>query len=196
MDKMIRERHGRFIRFLSDFLLLSACCLFLISMGTPFLRKSEVICVGILGDPSRHCTPKIAYYWSFLASRTMVNRITMFNSYWFSTFNFDRYNLIPRIKVTMLLIAMFLTQILTVVSGLLSLVLKERWARLVPLFSSTVVTLSMVFTNMELFDYYRLEYEIGYWLTYPSMLLFLLAFTTSLIVEKKRKISTAISQLE
>lgn len=185
---MIRGKHGRLVMFLSDVLLISACCLFVISMGTPFLKNNQFYACAHL-DSEIHpmppnCKPYPSYYWSFQAFHTSSNRITMYGSYWFDTFDSGPYP--PRLSAPIFLITMFMNQILTVASGLLSLFVRERWIRLVPLASSAFVALLMIITNSVLFGYYRLGYEIGYWLTYPPMLLFLLAFTMNLIAGKTR----------
>lgn len=179
---MGKGRHNRLVMLMSDVLLLSACCLFIVSMGTPFLKEfSDYAYVGA-GRWER----MPVYYWSFRASHSVNNRITQFDSFWFSTFNPDFYMPILGMQVPMLLIAMFLAQILTVVSGLFSLFLRKRWNRVLPFAHSLTVTLLMASMHNGLSMYKKVEYEIGYWLTYPPMLLFLLAFTTSLIAGKTR----------
>jgi hypothetical protein len=185
MEEMIRGKHGRLVMFLSDFLLLSACCLFVISMGKPFLKNSsEYVCTAIIDVPeSPYCKPLPSYYWSFQAFHSINNKITQFNSYWFS--NLDEIPM-SETQAPTLLIAIIMAQILTVASGLLSLGLRKRWIRLVPFVSSATVMSLMFFTHNELAKYAIINYEIGYWLVYPSMLLFLLAFMMNSLAGKRR----------
>jgi hypothetical protein len=192
---MTDERRGRLIRFLSDVLVLFAFCLFVASVGNPFLKNpAEYIgCGSIQGSPNPHgCVYLPAYYWSFQVFHNATNNMVQFSSYWFGSFaDLPTF----RAQVPTLLIVMFLMQILTVAVGLLSLGLRKMWIRLVPLVSSAPVVLLMVSVYNELAKWfsYGLDYEIGYWLVYPSMLLFLLAFITSLVARKEKPKSSSMS---
>lgn len=80
---------------------------------------------------------------------------------------------------------MFLVQILTIALGLLSLSFRKEWMALIPFVSSATVMMLMVSVYNELARWFpQRDYEMGYWLVYPSMLLFLLAFITSLVARK------------
>ena len=171
---MTKERHGRFIMYLSDILLLLACLLFMLSMAEPFLMQDWHI-----------------NYWSFVASDSGLLRNFWFTRYWFMGFDPERIYSIEADPT--LLVSLFMTQVLTVVSGMTSVVfcLRKGWVRLIPFVSSVyVIHLMVLFHNeLDINMVYKssFEYRIGYWDAYPAALLFLLAFTTCLIAPRRKR---------
>lgn len=92
----------------------------------------------------------------------------------------------------MFLITMFLTQISTLVLGLLSLFLRKKELRIIPLISSGIAVILMIRIYMELTATLisSIKYEAGYWLIYPSTFLFLFAFILSFTVRERKTTST------
>lgn len=181
---MTKEKHGRPIRFLSDVLLLSACCLFLISVEEPFMIGYSTVFVSGQEQPQHVIYPPTYHYWSFQEQdfRFGINKTYAFSRYWF---NHDYELAIQLTQAPKLLLAMFLVQILTIALGLLSLSFRKEWMALIPFVSSATVMMLMVSVYNELARWFpQRDYEMGYWLVYPSMLLFLLAFITSLVARK------------
>jgi hypothetical protein len=88
--------------------------------------------------------------------------------------------------IPMFLITMFLTQVFTLVLGLLSLFFKKKKLRIIPFVSSAIVTVLMVRTYVETSASHisSVKYEPGYWLAYPSMLFFIIAFILSTKVRR------------
>lgn len=165
----------RFCRFLSDVLLLSACCIFLVSILGPFLTVPYYF-------PRWFQMPVITEftvtYWSYKA--TVGNGYgteVFFGNYWFSRIDSE----VGFLGVSWILAAMFSLQVLTLASGSVSL-LKIHKARIIPFVSSLSVLLLMVYVHVQADKrtLYLTKYELGYWLVYPSMFLFLLAFILSL----------------
>jgi len=175
------RRHSRSIRLLSDVLLLFACCLFLVSVVEPFLTSSRLV-------SSWGQTPVVTGvnvdYWSYKAYVMNDQETLVFSNYW-ST----HYEYIPffMTRIPIFLIVVFIMQILTIAVGVLSLGLRRGETRLISFVSSAIVISLMFFIHNELARYARINYDFGYWLTYPSMLLFLLAFTTCLIAPRRKK---------
>jgi hypothetical protein len=169
--------HGRLIRLLSDILLLSACCLFLISVVEPFLTSSRLT----WGQPVG--TRVNVDYWSYKASVMSDHETHIFSDYWFAYYD---YIPIFMTRIPTFLIGLLMIQILTIAVGVLSLGLRKGWIRLVPFVSSATVILLMFFIHNELEKYAIINYEVGYWLVYPSMLLFLLAFMMNSLTGKRR----------
>jgi hypothetical protein len=169
--------HGRLIRLLSDILLLSACCLFLISVVEPFLTSSRLT----WGQPVG--TRVNVDYWSYKAFVMNYHETHIFSDYWFAY-----YDYIPIFmkRIPTFLIGLLMIQILTIAVGVLSLGLRKGWIRLVPFVSSATVMSLMFFIHNELTGYAIINYETGYWLVYPSMLLFLLAFMMNSIAGKRK----------
>lgn len=182
---MIRENHRRFIRFLSDVLLLSACCLFLISIVEPFLTSKLVL--PYWGQMPHIETRMSVTCWSYKAIVYGSNypEWLFFNDYWFGIY--EHFSILLFTHVQTFLIMMFTTQILTIALGSLSLGLRKEKTRLLSFILSAIVILLMYKTYTELNDgFLSARYENGYWLTYPSMILFLLASILSLLSHKRQ----------
>ena len=182
---MIRENHRRFIRFLSDVLLLSACCLFLISIVEPFLTSRLVLPYG--GQMSHFIETRSVTCWSYKAIVYGSNypEWFFFNDYWFGVY--EGFSILLFMHVQTFLIMMFTTQILTIALGSLSLGLRKEKTRLLSFILSAIVILLMYKTCTDLNDgFFSAKYEAGYWLTYPSLILFLLASILSLLSHKRQ----------
>lgn len=178
----------RFSRFLSDTILVSTCCLLLISMVEPFLTTNLVRStwrnLPVITNVS-------VTYWSYKAIVSVGNyhELLIFNNYWFNQ-NEDAPIVIRDILI--FLITMFLTQISTLVLGLLSLFLGKKELRIIPLISSGIAVILMIRIYMELTATLisSIKYEAGYWLIYPSTFLFLFAFILSFTVKERKTTST------
>jgi hypothetical protein len=174
---------------MSDALLLSACCLFLISVVEPFLSLNMILPTWY----QLQVETKISVsYWSYKAVVNVGNyhERLFFNDYWFT--NIENFPIVPIVAmdIRMFLIIMFATQILTIALGSLSLGLKKEKTRLISFVLSSIPTFLMYKTYTELDGgLHFIKYANGYWLTYPSMILFLLSFTMSLMSHRKRSAS-------
>jgi len=164
------KRGCGFSNFLSDVLLISACYLFLLSIPAPFLtvpyysRRWGYVPV---------ITEFTVTYWSYKA--VVANGIeskAFFGNYWLSPSD----SRVGFIGVSWFLAGIFLLQVLTLISGSISL-FKKRKARIIPFVSSlsTLILMVQVYVQADKWTLALIEYESGYWLIYPSMFLFLLA---------------------
>ena len=169
----------RFSRFLSDVLLLSACCVFLVSTLNPFLTVPYHF--SRWGNMPVICRFTVTYSSYKATVGNGFRTEAFFGDYWFSHIESE----IGFLGVSWVLIAMFLLQILTLVSGFVSL-LKIHKARIIPFILSLSVILLMVyvFVQGQKRTLYLAGYERGYWLVYPSMFLFLLASILSLATNR------------
>jgi hypothetical protein len=112
----------------------------------------------------------IVTYWSYKAFLGNGNEVFL-NSYWFN--NGDPA-LANYSGISWILVAIFLLQIITLGSGMFSL-LKAKKIRIIPFVSSmvTIFLMIQVYLRTSEVSLGLQRYQLGYWLTYPSMFLFL-----------------------
>jgi len=166
-------------------LTISAWSIFLVSALVPFLTV-----------PYYSIIPEQAYAVTYLAYKTTITHIGLvqygksetwfFNDYWFAQ---ERPNSPPSpsdLGVSWVLVAMFLTQILTLGFGFTALFRHGRKTQFLPIIPCLSVTSLMVYVwvQAQSHAYGLAKYELGYWLTYPSAILFLYAFILSLLTKQ------------
>jgi hypothetical protein len=174
-----REDSGRFTRFLSDALILSAFCLVVISAVEPFLTTDMIL--SSWGE-SQVITKVSVSYWSYKVVIDPGHQQLFFNDFWFTHFPFPTV----QAQISNAFIPLFLAQVLTLATGLLSLTVKSIGIRIVPFLSSTTVTVLMNHTCSAAVPHFLSIYQPGYWLMYPSIFLFLCAFGLSLVAKKRQ----------
>ena len=161
-------------------LMMLGCLLFLSSMFLPFLHEDRRY--NIEEDLDRTA------YWSF-KSLTQQIRSASFPQplatveYWFHDYWIREYAY--RSELLLVFAFMFVIQILTLIAGSASVFLNEKILALTPAILCPMVTALMVYVGTS-FRSWEISYQQGYWLTYPSMLLFIAAFTLSLLSHKKK----------
>lgn len=152
-------------------LTICACLVFLVSILMPFLTVPHFLADG-------HA--RWATYWSYKVAIKKVelgqvtqDKTLLFNNYWF-TIESHLVNL----RAPWVFITMFFVQLLTMIAGLSSLYLRGWKIQIIPPITSMSVTLLMIYMYMqaEKWTLGLLKYELGYWLTYLSTILFLLKF--------------------
>jgi hypothetical protein len=84
------------------------------------------------------------------------------------------------------LISMFVAQILTLASGIASVVRNRRILALVAIASSFTTTLLMVEAGRRLYGFDLNFFELGFWLTHHSEFLFIIAFMLSILFKRKQ----------
>jgi hypothetical protein len=166
---------------------LLGCLLFLISFISPFYLTRFISPV-----PSR-CW---GYFWSYkydldgLSPSSPPPQYTLVyysNQYWFHDYWFSGHSYSPGIEdgvVPMVpwipLLSMFTIQVLTLLFGVASIIFNRRMLSFAPVLLSLLTIALMVHTGMRLSGYpeeiYSGEYQLGYYLVFPSMVLFLSAF--------------------
>jgi hypothetical protein len=166
------------------------CFFFMFSIILPFCHTlyfvtTEWQVIPEYGTPYSCST----YYWSF---RTLYELNTLGGLmkhtpiyYWFYESGF--YECIPGPLLSNVFLAIFLAQLLTLVSEITSAFLNKRILASIPLASSSLVVILMIHTNIVLSpsNIATDSYQLGYWLTYPAIILFLFYFILN-IVNKKR----------
>ena len=177
--EVTREDSGRFTRFLSDALILSAFCLVVISVVEPFLTTEMIL--SSWGE-YQMITKVSVSYWSYKVVIDPGHQQLFFNDFWFSHLP------IPMVQaqISDAFIALFLAQVLTFAAGLLSLAVKRIRIRIIPFLSSITVTVLMNHTYSAAVTHSLSIYQPGYWFMYPSIFLFLCAFGLSLVAKKRQ----------
>jgi len=181
--KMFRRNgnDGNFFRFLSDVLLLSALCLFLISVLSPFMTvQYRFIIPGVGGAPIFRAFE--VTYWSFSAviGDGIVTK-AFFGDYWFGSND----ALAVSSGISWVLILIFVLQVATLVVGFLSL-LRIKKLRIFPFVSSSVMIALMVyaFVQASQLGYSLGTYGLGYWFVYLSAFLFLSSSILGLAIKR------------
>lgn len=169
----------RFFRFLSDSLLFCACCVFPVSILNPFLTVNYYFSSWGYMPVIRNFT---ITYWSYMASFPSTEYIALLGGYWFNDFD---PALARFLGVSWILVAMFLLQILTLTSGILSL-LKARKMRIISFVSSAITVLLMIQVYARIGGVSLKIYQLGYWFAYPSIFLFLSALIFDLYSDKEK----------
>jgi hypothetical protein len=159
----------RFSRFLSDSLLFSAFCIFSVSTLNPFLAANYYFSRWGFMPVIRNFS---VTYWSYKAFSGTGHEIFL-NSYWFDNADLALANYLG---VSWILVTIFLLQVLTLTSAVISL-LKTGRIRIIPFISSVIVVLLMIqiYAVASGVGLGLKTYQLGYWLTYPSIFLFLSA---------------------
>jgi hypothetical protein len=158
-----------------------ACCLFLVSVLSPFVT---VPYHTIIPEDDYHVT-----YWSHRATVTYLklryvvrSENLSFSTYWFAQQEPYSYPTPSTLGVSWVLISMFLIQILTLGFGFATL-FRHGKSTLLPPISCLFVTFLMVYVMAQAQNqtFGLPKYELGYWLCYPSTILFLCAFILHLV---------------
>jgi len=152
-------------------LMVLGCLLFLSSMILPFLHEDRRYIIDENLDRNT--------YWSFKSLTQQIRSLKLLQpvEYWF----YDSWTREYAYKSEFLLVFafMFVVQLLTLVAGAASVFINKRILNLAAVILCPIVTALMVYVGTR-FDYWTISYQQGYWLTYPSMLLFIAAFTQSI----------------
>lgn len=155
------------------------CLLFLCSAFLPFYHLSQY-------DGTLKQTYSI-YYWSFKSSYPIYwsasygdgqsTGLYRFVDYWFYDYWFhDPF--LTEFRLSWVLIFMFVAQILTLATGIATILINKRILTLIPAILCSTVTVLMTYTNISLTELNLTldSSQLGYWLTYPSLALFIVSF--------------------
>jgi hypothetical protein len=129
-------------------------------------------------------------YWSFKVQYMYSHpgRLGIgFAEYWFYQPGF--YEFVPGPRLSSVLLLVFVAQVFTLGTGIVSIFVRKRVLALAPVILSLEVALLMVFVNFVLFESNSSvdTYQTGYWLTYLSMFLFLLSSILNLVLNRRKK---------
>ena len=126
-------------------------------------------------------------YWSFKSStqhEVLGNPKfpavdSWFCDYWVKT-NAYRTGLLP------VLASMFLAQILTLITGVVFLFTKRRFLAIAPAILSSMVIALMTYVNISFSHPWSNSTEVGYWLAFPSLFVFLFVFILSYVWAERK----------
>jgi hypothetical protein len=168
-----------------------ACLLFLFSFIFPFYFARS----------SSYFSTYWSYFWSYRYSWAGNGRLAPFGdighvsyeywflAYWFPTPSFGPHTL--RILVSSLwipLLSMFTIQVLTLLSGMISVIFNRRILLFAPVLLSLLLIGLMTCTGVMLSGYFgefNSEYQFGYDLAFPSLVLFSAAFILNELTIKR-----------
>lgn len=179
----------KFISVLRRALVLLGCFIFLWSVVSPFYRYARIVRTQIPEVRSF-----MILYWSFTEKIAVssdsiaafldggVAQQRWFLDYWFG--NFD----IKYLGYFLLHPAMFVAQVVTLATGVFSVSKSNRKVAAVCAAACLTTLLLMICQNVLMSDtnmepYY---YRIGYWLAYPSLILFIINFLLTLISHRSK----------
>jgi hypothetical protein len=170
------------IKILIEVLAVFGCLLFLLSFISPIYSVRFLTLAGF-GSTT---------YWSYKGD--YENQITIVHHsrlYWFSDYWFNSTIGLLGVGTPWILTSMFVLQVLTLAFGVVYIILRRRILLLALVLLSLSVMALMIFTG-EILSQYALteqgEYQLGYYLIFPSVILFLSAFALN---EVMRKLQTA-----
>lgn len=162
-----------------------AWCLILISVLFPFLTITHYT---IIPEDAYHVT-----YWSYKTTiryaklgYVMKRETLFFSAYWFAQQKTYSYLTPSTLGVSWVLVAMFLTQILTLGFGFTALFGRRKITQLLPIISCLSFAFLMVYVMVQAQNrtYGLPKYELGWWLSLLSTTLFLCAFISRLVTKQ------------
>lgn len=185
----MRKLSLQILRILGKISVTLGCLFFLFSTILPFYHRAYFVASMIPEYKPYYST----YYWSFRALQESRNLFGGYGTprsidYWFYETGF--YDYVPGPLLSKVLIVIFVAQLLTLVSGIASVFFNRRILAPAPLALCSLVTVLMIYTDIVLSQSNIAvdPYLLGYWFTYPAIILFLLSFILN-IVGKKRSIT-------
>jgi len=166
------------INILKKVLALLGCLLFVFSFIYPLYYARFIT---LAGSGSIYC-------WSYKVDyRNYIMAVSHSNQYWLSNYWFSPYSFVG-LGTPWILISLFTVQVLTLVFGLASVIFNRRILTSAPALLSLAVMALMICTG-EILSGYRFygEYQQGYYLLYPSVILFLSAFGLSEVTRRNKQ---------
>lgn len=130
--------------------------------------------------------------WSYMASLNSQTYL-YFTNYWLNN-SVPAFEYFPEISTVM---AIFLLQILTLISALVALLKTKGW-RFIPCILSGIVVALMIrtYSTISLSSIGLSHYEIGYWLAYPSAFFFLFALIFRLLSRPRSRNTASCGKLQ
>ena len=131
----------------------------------------------------------LTYYWSYRADHfQQITFVSHFSRFWFSDYWFSSLGAVG-LGIPWILISLFTVQVLALVFGSASVIFNRRILSLAPVLLSLAVMALMVYAGLIV----RREYRLGYFLVFPSVVLFGSAFALNEVTEyNNRKILLAV----
>jgi hypothetical protein len=171
------------INNLRKVLAILGCLLFVFSFIYP-LYYAEFITLAGGGS---------TYYWSYKVDyRIIITVVFHQDQYWFSNYWFSSYGWIG-LGIPWILISLFTVQVLTLVFGIASIIFKRRILSFTPVLLSLTAIALVIYIGMIVagIGIYWWQYQLGYYLIYPSAILFMSAFALNEVTNKRQTIEPA-----
>jgi hypothetical protein len=132
-------------------------------------------------------------FWSFKADYHFpVYAVTISQTrsmqWWYSDYWF-KFDGIRLLGFPWVMISMFVFQILALASGIASILFDRRLLSPGPVLLCLAVLMEMIYFDIDLdrtWYFSKSNYQLGYWLIYPSLVFFTIAFALSLLSHKKK----------
>ncbi len=157
-----------------------AILLLIISITSPFCSAGSNMSFDI-GEGAFFWSYRSDFYYSS-GTHLIGPRQYWFSDYWFS---FPKQNYL---KLTWIIMPMFILQVLTMVFGIISIISNRRILSLAPVCLSVTVLALMIYTINTLFGIFQLRnYEQGYYFSYYPVGLFLSAFVLNEVTKASNK---------
>ena len=160
------------------------CLLFLISLVLPFYYAHWMSPISPIQNNwsnyySSYMTMVTHYFFNGSSSETVG-----LNNYWMTNYVENMFD------YRTVFISMFAVQLLTLALGLISIKFNRRTLLLVPVFLSLLIAVLMTYVDekIKIGDVISAGYQLGYYLIYPAIAMFLCAF---LVNEATRKVVCA-----
>ena len=175
VSERVKSRFTR-VEVLEKVLAIAACLVFLSSLLFPFYEFRPAV-LYIPEYPHIY----VEYMWAYKLRAEDMLHIRPPEEFWFQSYwagqTTTRYG-----HLQLVLPSMFAAQILTVAATLASIVWRKRIIVCLPILACLTVTMLMTSVNIVLStaNISVDNYQIGYWLTYPSLTLFILSFLFTL----------------
>jgi hypothetical protein len=175
--------------FLKRLLVIIGCLSFLFSFIFPFYSAGFASTDPVLAWST--------YYWSYNVEYhyVPVSYIThySFYDYWFSSIAYIG------LGIPWILISLFTVQVLTLIFGAAFIISNRRILSFEPIMFSIAVAALMTYTAWAISGEERLsfQFQLGYYLVFPSIAMFLFAFLLNEVTKKrdKQQAETPASQL-
>jgi len=150
------------------------CLVFLFSIILPFYYVRGLTLAG----------PIDFTYWSFKANYYgWLQGFTFNHHYWFFDYWFSEN--VFSLEISLIPLAMFIFQALVLAFGIASIHFKRRVMLAAPVCLSVAVLGLMLYTG-EILGYSNEDYQLGYYLVFPSLALFLSAFILNEVTKKQQ----------
>ncbi len=163
------------IKILNRIPAILGCILFVSSFISPFYL------IRFFSHQASTCywSYKSEYHADTVAAIGLGESQTWFSDYWF------RINLYVGLGQPETLITLFTIQVLTLIFSIVSIFFNRRILSFIPVLLSVVVLGLMIYTDNLMFGYG--EYQLGYYLIYPSLVIFLSAFVLNEVTKASNK---------
>jgi hypothetical protein len=176
VPEMVKTRFT-LVEVLEKALAIGACLVFLGSIAFPFYKFMP----SVMYFPGNGDHP-IEYLWAYKLRTEYLLRTHQPEEFWFDSY-WSRQTTTRYDNLQLVLPSMLVAQIVTVAAAIASIVWRRRILTLIPVIGCSIVIALMMSANMTLSTENALvvdTVQIGYWLAYPALGLFILRFLLTL----------------